>query len=85
LFFLSYSTLEKLDCVIDDAIRNSYLNLLRISMRAAFDAMLFRILLASHLISTILRVVFVFMTIEALNNDAVFDESLAFFNLIVDN
>jgi hypothetical protein len=54
-------------------------------MRTTFDAMLFRTLLASHLISIIFRDMFVFMTIKALNDDAVFDESLAFFNFVIDD
>jgi hypothetical protein len=81
LLFLSYSTLEKSDCVIDDAARDARLNLLRVSMRAAFNAVLLRTLLASHLISTVLRDVFVFMTVKALNDD----ESLAFFDLVIDD
>jgi hypothetical protein len=47
--------------------------------------MLLRTLLASHLILTMFRDMFVFMTVEALNNDAVFDESLAFFDLVIDD
>jgi hypothetical protein len=58
--------------VIDDAARDARLNFLRVSMRAAFDAVL-------------LRDVFVFMTVEALSDDAVSDESLAFFDLVVDD
>jgi hypothetical protein len=71
--------------VINDAARDADLNFLRVSMRAAFDVMLLRTFLASHLISTVLRDVFVFMTVEALNDDAVFDESLTFFDLVVDD
>jgi hypothetical protein len=71
--------------VIDDAARDAHLNLLRVSMRAAFDAVLLRILLASHLISTVLRDVFVFMTVETLSDDVVSNESLAFFDLVVDD
>jgi hypothetical protein len=71
--------------VIDDAARDARLNFLRVSMRAAFDVVLLRTLLASYLISTVLRDVFVFMTIEVLSNDAVSNESLAFFDLVVDD
>jgi hypothetical protein len=71
--------------VIDDTARDAHLNLLRVSMRAAFDAVLLRTLLASHLISIVLRDVFVFMTVKALSDDAVSDESLAFFDLVIDD
>jgi hypothetical protein len=71
--------------VIDNAARDARLNLLRVSMRAAFDVVLFCTLLASYLISTVLRDVFVFITVEALSDDAIFDESLAFFNLVIDD
>jgi hypothetical protein len=71
--------------VIDDAARDARLNLFRVSMRAAFEAVLLRTLLISHLISTVLRDVFVFMIVEALSDDAVSDESLAFFDLVVDD
>jgi hypothetical protein len=71
--------------VIDDAARDARLNFLRVSMRAVFDIVLLCVLLASHLISTMFRDVFVFMTIKALSDNAVFDESLAFFNLVVDD
>jgi hypothetical protein len=54
-------------------------------MRAAFDVVFLRILLVSYLISTMVRDVFVFITVEALNDDAVSDESLAFFNLVIDD
>jgi hypothetical protein len=54
-------------------------------MRAAFDVMFFRTLLVSYLISIILRDVFVFMTVEALNDNVVFNKSLIFFNLVVDD
>jgi hypothetical protein len=54
-------------------------------MRVVFDVMLLRTLLASYLISTIFRDIFVFMIIEALNDDAIFDELLAFFDLVVDD
>jgi hypothetical protein len=70
--------------VIDDAARDAHLNLLRVSMRAVFNVVLLRTLLASHLISTMLRDVFVFIIVKALNDDAIFDESLAFFDLVVD-
>jgi hypothetical protein len=71
--------------MIDDVARDARLNLLSVSMRIAFDAVLLRTLFASHLISTILRDVFVFMTIKILNDDAVSDESLAFFDLVIDD
>jgi hypothetical protein len=71
--------------VIDDAARDARLNFLRVSMRAAFDAVLLRTLFVNHLISTVLRDVFVFITVEALSDDAVSDESLAFFDLVVDD
>jgi hypothetical protein len=71
--------------VIDDAARDARLNFFRVSMRAAFDVVLLRTLLANHLISTMLRDVFVFMTIKALSDDAVSDESLAFFDLVIDD
>jgi hypothetical protein len=71
--------------MIDDIARDARLNFFRVSMRAAFDVMLLRTLLVSHLISTVLRDMFVFMIVEALNDDAVFDESLAFFNLVIDD
>jgi hypothetical protein len=54
-------------------------------MRAAFNIVLFRILLASYLISIMLRDMFVFIIIKALNNNVTFDESLAFFDFVVDD
>jgi hypothetical protein len=54
-------------------------------MRAVFDAVFLRTLLASYLISTVFRDVFVFMTVKALSDDAVSDKSLAFFDLVVDD
>jgi hypothetical protein len=54
-------------------------------MRAAFDVVFLRILFARYLISTVLRDMLIFVTIETLSDYAVFNESLAFFNLVVDN
>jgi hypothetical protein len=71
--------------VIDDAARDARLNFLRVSMRAAFDVVLLHTLLASHLISTVLCDVFVFMKVKTLNDNAVSNESLAFFDLVVDD
>jgi hypothetical protein len=54
-------------------------------MRATFDAVLLRTLFAYYLISTMLRDMLIFVTIKTLSDYAVFDESLAFFDLVVDN
>jgi hypothetical protein len=71
--------------MINNVARDARLNLLRVDMRATFDVMLLRTLFAYHLISTVLRDMFIFITIETLSDYAVFNESLAFFNLVFDN
>jgi hypothetical protein len=71
--------------MIDNAARDAHLNFLRVSMRVAFDIMLLRTFLASYLILTVICDVFVFIIVKALNNNAISDESLAFFDFVVDD
>jgi hypothetical protein len=81
----SHFAFKKSDDVINDVIQNAHLNFLRVDMRTTFDVMLFRKLFTCHLISIVLRDMLIFVTIETLSDYAIFNESLAFFNLVVDN
>jgi hypothetical protein len=85
LLLFSHLALKKLDDVINNVTHNVHLNSLRVDMRAIFNAVLLRILFASHLILTVLRDMFLFVTVEILSDYAVSNESLAFFDLVVDN
>jgi hypothetical protein len=71
--------------MINDVARDVRLNLLRVDMRAVFDAVFLCTLFACHLISTILRDMLIFVTVKALNDYAVSNKSLAFFDFVVDN